>query len=115
MKKIISFCLAMLVAFGSTAQERREGKAKCVAAYSVCQNEYPALAKAQRLEGKVVCRVLVDSFGKVHFAEVVKPYNPILDEKALEILSKPEMQFEKTNSSPEIIVAVSFKLTHPSK
>lgn len=112
MKIIISVCVAMLVVFGATAQEKKACKAKCLAAYSVCQDDYPGLAKAQRLEGKVVCRVLVDAVGKVRYAEVVKPYNPILDEKAVEILSRSGIEFQTAKSSPEIMVTVAFKLGH---
>ncbi len=112
MKSIISICVATLVAICATAQEKKPCKAERGAVCAVCEDDYPALAKAQRLEGKVVCRAIIDEKGQVQYAEVVKPYNPILDEKALEIVSTNKMPIRSRSKSPEVIVSVSFKLSH---
>ncbi|MFQ3599328.1 MAG: TonB family protein [Chloroherpetonaceae bacterium] len=112
MKNIISICVATLVAMCATAQEKKPCESVRGVFCGVCADDYPALAKAQRLEGNVVCRVRLDEAGKVRAVKVLKPYNPILDEKAVEILSKRQLVFEPKRASQEVDVAVSFKLGH---
>lgn len=112
MKIIISICVATLVTICATAQEKKPCGAVKGAQCMICADHYPALAKAQRLEGKVICRVRLDEAGKVHAVQVIKPYNPILDEKAVEILSKRQLTFAPERATQELDVTVSFKLGH---
>lgn len=112
MKNIIAVLAASLLAIGAKAQEAKQSFTEQMYVSSICADDYPALAKAQRLEGKVICRVIFDRDGKVRFAEVLKPYNPILDKKALEIALQKSTAFSSKRASPEVILAVSFKLGH---
>ncbi|MGN1263964.1 MAG: energy transducer TonB [Prevotella sp.] len=76
--------------------------------------QYPASARREKVQGRVVAQFIVDSDGSITDLKIVTSLNPACDKEALRVLGKmPEWKPGKQNDSPcrtMVAIPIVFKL-----
>lgn len=118
MKSLFSFLLPFYFLFGVYIYEQPKepdvlsspvGGMKAIAENIV----YPEIAKLNRLEGKVIIKVLVDEQGNVSSTEVVASLSIECDQAAVDAIKQvkfnPALKDDKAVKC-EVVIPVQFKL-----
>ena len=112
MKKLFllaAFVLASVVALAANdGPPRYPGGQSAMNEYLITNTKYPADAKAEGVEGRVVCSFVVDEDGNVVEVKVVRSAHPSLDAEAIRVIENmPKWKPGIKDGKP---VSVRFKL-----
>lgn len=115
MKKLFLLAALVLASVVALAAEdgppRYPGGQSAMNEYLIANTKYPADAKAEGVEGRVVCSFVVDEDGNVVEVKVVRSAHPSLDAEALRVISSMPKWQPGTKDGKPVRVRLSMPLT----